>query len=280
MKNNIKRDYKDTLFRIIFAEHKENALSLYNAINGTSYDNADDVIITTIEDVLYIGVKNDISFLIDDSMNLYEHQSTFNPNMPLRGLEYFSILYSNYIDLVCGGREILYRMSRVKIPAPKYYVFYNGKEDMPETMDLKLSDSYEGDGDIEVIAHLVNINYDIHNELFKRCKPLSDYAALVSKVRRNQHNGLSREESAAKAVAECIEEDILSDILKKEANRVISSILRGLTEEEIERLHKEIGREIGLEEGREEGREEMIAKMKAAGLSEEEIRKILETPID
>ena len=124
----INRNSKDTLFRIIFGDHKENALALYNTINGTNYTNVEDLTVKTIKNAVYINIENDVAFVFDDSMNLCEHQSTYNPNMPLRGLEYFSVLYSNYIGKTDSGRSMLYRSSLVHIPAPHYYVFYNGVE--------------------------------------------------------------------------------------------------------------------------------------------------------
>ena len=94
------RIHKDSMFRDLFGseEHKANALSLYNALNGSHYTNPDDLQLTTLDDVLYMHVKNDISFLIGDEMVLWEHQSTSNPNMPLRGLQYFARLYSALVD--------------------------------------------------------------------------------------------------------------------------------------------------------------------------------------
>lgn len=96
-KKSVRRSYKDSLFRMVFRE-KTALLSLYNAMNGTQYEDPDALVITTIEDVLYMGCKNDISFLIKDVMNLYEHQSSVNPNMPLRGMIYISMLYQGYIE--------------------------------------------------------------------------------------------------------------------------------------------------------------------------------------
>ena len=95
----INKKYKDRIFRMIFHEKKE-LLELYNAVNNSNYTNPDDLTITTIEDVVYMGMKNDLSFLIGDVMNLYEHQSSFSPNLPLRGLFYFSSLYKEYIEPV------------------------------------------------------------------------------------------------------------------------------------------------------------------------------------
>ena len=82
IKANVK--YKDTLFKKLFGQNKENALSLYNAINGTNYTMEDDFEYTMLEDVVYMKSKDDVSFLVGTSLNLYEYQSTYNPNMPLR----------------------------------------------------------------------------------------------------------------------------------------------------------------------------------------------------
>ena len=90
------RQYKDRLWRMVF-NNKEDLLQLYNAINHTDYQNPDDLEVNTLEDVLYLSMKNDVSFLVGGTMNLYEHQSTFNPNMPLRGVFYFSRLYEGYV---------------------------------------------------------------------------------------------------------------------------------------------------------------------------------------
>lgn len=99
VEHKINKKYKDRVFRVIFHEKKD-LLELYNAINDSNYTNPDDLTITTIEDVVYMGMKNDLSFIIGDVMNLYEHQSSFSPNLPLRGLFYFSSLYREYIEPV------------------------------------------------------------------------------------------------------------------------------------------------------------------------------------
>ena len=78
---------KDRLFRFIFRK-KEDLLDLYNAVNDSNYWNIEDLEVNTLEDAVYLSMKNDISFLIGGTMNLYEHQSTYNPNMPIRGLMY------------------------------------------------------------------------------------------------------------------------------------------------------------------------------------------------
>ena len=96
MTTGVQRNYKDNLFLMIFGD-KDKLLRLYNAIRGSNYTNPEDLIITTMEGVLYLGMKNDVSFVIGNELNLYEAQSTWNPNMPLRGLFYFARLYHGYI---------------------------------------------------------------------------------------------------------------------------------------------------------------------------------------
>ena len=96
----INRQYRDRLFKFIFGnpEHKEWTLSLYNAMNGTNYTNPDSIQLTTVEDAVYMGMKNDTSFLITETMNFWEQQSTFNPNLPMRILIYAGMVYAKYVE--------------------------------------------------------------------------------------------------------------------------------------------------------------------------------------
>ena len=89
------RKYKDRLFRLVFSDKKD-LLDLYNAVNGTDYDNPEELEVNTLENVLYLSMKNDLSFLIDTELNLYEHQSTYSPNLPVRYLLYVADVYSDY----------------------------------------------------------------------------------------------------------------------------------------------------------------------------------------
>ncbi len=110
---------------------------MYNALNNTEHMDYSLITITTIEDAIYIGYKNDISFIINSELNLYEHQSSVNPNMPVRGLIYFAELYRD-ID---QNNLLIYNERLVKLPFPRYVVFYNGTEEQPEEQELRLSDA-------------------------------------------------------------------------------------------------------------------------------------------
>ena len=134
---NVQRNYKDTVFRMLFKE-KENLLSLYNALNGTDYTDVDGLEITTLENAVYMNYKNDISFVFAFELLLYEHQSTINPNMPLRDLFYVSSVLQGRIR-----NDDLHSSRIVRIPAPKFIVFYNGMTEQPEQQMLRLSDAFE-----------------------------------------------------------------------------------------------------------------------------------------
>ncbi len=153
------REYKDKLFKFIFGnpENKQWTLSLYNAINGTNYTNPDDITFNTMEDVVYLRMKNDISFIISFVMNLWEHQSSYNPNMPLRFFIYAGELYDKY---TITNKYNKFSDDVQKIPVPKCICFYNGEKDQPESQVLRLSDAYDGEGDIEVCVTMLNINYE------------------------------------------------------------------------------------------------------------------------
>ena len=158
----VKRNFKDSLFRLVF-HGKEELLSLYNAVNGSSYTNADDLEINTLEDVVYMGMKNDVSFLFAHYLNLYEAQSTSNPNMPLRGTIYFGDLIKGWVE---SNHLDMYSEKQIMIPKPKFLVFYNGLKKEPERKILRLSDSFEGGQDEEAALECTAIMLNINPELF------------------------------------------------------------------------------------------------------------------
>lgn len=236
----INKKYKDRVFRVIFHEKKD-LLELYNAINDSNYTNPDDLTITTIEDVVYMGMKNDLSFIIGDVMNLYEHQSSFSPNLPLRGLFYFSSLYREYIEPV---KYRLYSTSPLHIPFPQYIVFYNGTKKEPERQELKLSDLFiEDKGEmnpaLECTAVVLNINLGKNRELMEKCKQLREYAEFIAIIRKYLAEGMQFEKSVEIAVDNCIKNGILADVLQKNRAEVVDMILTEYDEEEFRRAWRE-----------------------------------------
>lgn len=258
----LNRKYKDRLFRLIFRD-KENLLQLYNAINDSHYTNPEDLMITTIDDVVYMGMKNDLSFMIDDIMSLYEHQSTYSPNLPLRGLFYFSAMYRNYIEPM---KQQLYTESPFQIPFPVYLVFYNGMKEEPERKEIPLSNLFIQNEKglqpaLECTATLLNINLGHNRKLMEKCRILKEYAQFIYMIRSKIASELPFQEAVESAVNECISKGILSEILRKNKTEVIDVILTEYNENEFREFLKEDSWKKGHEAGMEEERKNNIRFM-------------------
>ena len=180
------REYKDRLFKFIFGNPQNRAwtLSLYNAVNGTTYTDAESIRLTTIEDAVYMNMKNDVSFLVANIMNFYEQQSTYNPNMPMRFLIYAGMVYAKYIEQSDSYHQ--YSTSQQKAPTPKCICFYNGKQDKEDKVILSLKDAFDEEADIEVKVTMLNINYGRNRELLDACEPLKEYSWFVATVNESQ----------------------------------------------------------------------------------------------
>ena len=205
------RKYKDTVFRRLFSDRK-NLLSLYNAISGTAYENPDDLEIVTLENAIYMGMKNDLAFIIDTNLFLYEHQSTYNPNMPLRDLFYISSEYQKLVD-----HKSLYSSTQQKVPAPNFIVFYNGTVKKEDCWTNYLSEAYEnltGEPNLELKVITLNINEGHNKELMAQCQTLREYAQYVAKVREFAGN-TELNAAVELAVNECIQNNILAEVLRK-----------------------------------------------------------------
>lgn len=242
------RNYKDRVFRLLFND-KRRLMELYNALNGSHYENPDSLIINTLENAVYMKMKNDVSFIIESNMCLYEHQSSYCPNMPLRGFFYFSDLYKKLlkdVDLSVG--------KKIKIPAPKYIVFYNGQERDEEEFTEKLSDSFEDakEGCLELTVHTININRGHNESLIKRSPSLYGYAYFVSLVRRNM-GSMELKEAVERGVDECIREDILKDFLLEQKAEVVAMSIYEYNEEYAKKANFEAGEEAGYVKGEEAG---------------------------
>ena len=247
------REYKDRLFSFIFGreEHKDWTLSLYNAVRGSHYTNPDDIQITTIRDVLYLGMHNDVSFIIANELSLYEQQSTYNPNMPIREFLYAAKLLEQYL---APKKMELYWKKLVRIPAPKLVVFYNGRENHPDETLLKLSDAYPDgiEGDIEVKVRMLNINFGHSKKLFDACQPLREYTWLVEKI-RDLTKITNLEEAVDRAINEMPNEFRLKTILIQHKAEVKGMILTEYDEQEAMNSFREEGRQEGRQEGVQEG---------------------------
>ena len=273
----INRNFKDTLFRKIF-DNKKDLLSLYNALNDTEHTDENQIVINTIENAIYIGYKNDISFVIDSELNLYEHQSSVNKNMPIRGLIYLTELYKGYIER--NGLRI-YNETPVKLPFPRYIVFYNGRDGEPERRVMPLSDSYmtndsnkDQEPCLELKALLININYGCNKEIMNKCQKLMEYSQLIALIRKHYNElvekyaelGIhkSKKEIFAEAVSLAIEEairnNILKEILRNNKAEVTNMLLTEFDEKDYIEGVKEESERRGREEERLEGKIYLIIK--------------------
>ena len=249
----MRRTYKDTVFRMLFSE-KENLLSLYNAVNGTDYKHPEDLEINTLENAIYMNMKNDISFVCGFYLDLYEHQSTYNRNMPLRNLFYIARLLEKHIR-----KDSIYSSKLLRIPSPRFLVFYNGTEHQPERQVLRLSDSYwrrEEEPCLELKVLMLNINAGKNQKLKDACPVLKEYMVYIGKVRE-----YLKEQELPKAVEmavdECIKEGVLSEFLSRNRAEAIQMSIFEYDEERelaiIRRDERDIGVAQGIEQGIEQG---------------------------
>lgn len=266
----VNRCHKDRLFRFAFQDRRD-LLELYNAVNGTSYADPDLLEITTLEDALFLGMKNDISFIIGADMNLYEHQGSRCGNMPLRGLIYFSTLYQNHVKRYGYN---LYGSRRIELPFPNYIVFYNGSADEPDETVLSLSDAFQKNGReippaVECRVRVLNINRGHSRELMERCQRLREYAEFIGFINDYLREGLTVRDAIRKAMDACQDQGILSDLLGRCRTEVLDMLLAEYNEKEtmdyIRREEREIGREEGHKEGRKEGEQIGISKGRRMG---------------
>ena len=267
----VNRTYRSTVFIMLF-EEKENLLELYNAMSGKHYTDPELLEVNTLENAIYMSIKNDVSFLMDGRLSLYEHQSTYSPNLPLRFLFYISNLYSGMTR-----NENLYGTRAVQIPIPEFIIFYNGEEERPERETLRLSDLYtfrgedgrteESDYRLELKAELLNICGDNNKALKDACRTLREYAIFTDKM-RTYAKTMDIEAAAERTIEECIRENVLREFLEKHRSEVVKVSIFEYDQEKHLRQEREQAWEEGREAGIAEGKAAGIAEGKAAGIAE------------
>lgn len=263
------RLYKSRLFVMIF-EEKKKLLELYNAVSGKHYEDPELLEINTLDNAIYMSMKNDISFLIDARLALYEHQSTYSPNLPLRFFLYLADLYSDMIRNVN-----LYSSKKVQLPTPHFVVFYNGERKQPDRKILKLSDLYsvvEKEYKLNLEVLMLNINSGHNPELMEACHTLWEYAEYTNRV-RTYAKEMAVDKAVEQAVIECIQEGILKEFLEKNKAEAMKVSIYEYDEER----HIRQEREEAWEEGREAVLQSQIRKKLEKGKSLREIADELET---
>ena len=293
------RVIKSRLFEFLFGreEHKPWILDLYNAVNGSAHDNPDDITINTIENVVYLGMKNDLSLMVSETvsfyrgMEVYEQQSTFNPNMPVREFMYAGKLYDKFLYLSGANR---YGRQLISLPIPKLVVFYNGEEEQEDQVILELSDSFKeeirhvlkntgktltkeeeeaeidrlfrkADPDIAVKVRMININYGHSRKILDACKPLAEYSWFIHRIRTMMKSdgkigSVGLEAAIDRAIDEMPESFVTREVILGNRAEVKDMCLTEYNETEAMGLFRKEGREEGWEKGREEGLEEGFKK--------------------
>lgn len=250
-KNKVHREVKDRLFRFLFTQDREALLDLYNALNGTEYQDASQLEVVTIENAVYVMMKNDLAFILAGTINMYEHQSTYNANMPLRFLIY---LVQEYQNLLEQAEQSLYGSKQIPLPTPQCVVFYNGTQAEPEERILNLSDAFiskNRESDLELRVRMLNINYGYNRQLMERCRVLKEYAMFVDISRQYMRRGLPSQVAVEDAIQYCIEQKILAETLTKYRAEVLGMILEEFDKDKYERTLRAEGREEGKEVGEE-----------------------------
>lgn len=242
----VNRIYKDRLYKMIFNDKSE-LLKLYNAINGTHYDDPAMLTITTLDNAIYMTMENDLSFIIDMRLALYEQQSTVNPNLPLRFLMYITDIYSAYTK-----NMNIYGSKKVQIPLPSFVIFYNGVKSQPDRTEFLLSELFHPTTDqpaLELKAVMLNINKGHNQELMNACHTLRDYSEYVARIRTYSAE-MPLTDAVEKAITECIHENILRDFLLKNRAEAKAMSIYEYDEEKTLRMFREEGYEDGERNGK------------------------------
>lgn len=244
--SNVVRNHKDNVFCMLYRDRK-NLLSLYNAMNGTSYENEKELEVVTLEGAFCLKMKNDAAFVVDSRLNLYEQQSSTNLNMPLRNLYYVT----EELKKIAPPNS-LHRSSKVSIPTPKFITFYNGMAKQPERQTYKLSELFsvaEKEPELELKVTVININPGYNDDLLEKCESLRGYVTFVESVRKMRAHGIKLKDAVRHAVDNCINEGILAEFFKENKEEIVEMWEYEFDQEVYDRVLREDGEAIGFEKG-------------------------------
>ncbi len=251
------REYKSDVFGMLM-EEPGYALEVYNALNQSDYRDPGLVEVCNLERGISLSVRNDAAFILDMNLSVYEHESTVCPNMPLRELIYVT----NILEQLVKTQNI-YGRRLVKIPTPRFAVFYNGMEEQRSRYQLKLSDSYANPmekPELELICTVYNINAGKNRKLLSKCPVLRQYMIFVGYVRDylEAYPEKDLKKAINKAIDRCIKENVLREFLIRRRGEVTK----------VTQLDYTFDRRIELE--REEAREEERANTERERKAKEE----------
>ena len=258
MEHNANRGYKDSVFNMYMTSNPAYLIESYNAIQDEKYDLNTPIEINTLNDVLYKGKVNDLSFSLDNRyIVLYEHQATINKNMPVRILLYLGRLLEKLLD-----RKSLYREKQIPLMTPEFIVLYNGQKPYPDISYMRLSDAFisqphKNEGEpapsVELVVKVINIGYGHNKSILEKSKPLQDYSIFTYKVQEYKDRGLLLQEAIRQAVIYCRENDIMQPFLTDNSSKVENMLLTDSNWDEAMEVAKEEAWKDGRAEGQAEG---------------------------
>ena len=294
------RKHKDSLFVDYFSKDrdwKQHFLSLYNALHGTDLQ-----VETTrleranLEQVLYMDYYNDIAVMVNDQfIMMIEHQTTINPNMPLRLLEYVSRIYGNMID-----SKSKFSTQLIPLAKPEFIVFYTGKENIPPETYLHLSDAFKlnhiqnSELSLELVVKVCRINGKEPNQIVSQCSDLEQYVQFLKLIAEAKADGQVK--PLTRAIREAVRHNVLKDYLERKGGEVLSILMTeydyatdiAVKQEEAYAIGRNEGILVGLERGIERGIEqgahqkalETAQNLLSMGFSPEQVAQGTNLPLD
>jgi hypothetical protein len=271
--------YKNSVFSLLFSD-PEILRELYRAVGGVDLPPSIPITINTLQDALFMARINDISFEAGGKLIvLIEHQSTINPNIPLRLLMYIARIYEKIVS-----EKNIYSGKQIPLPRPEFFVLYNGVAPYPDTATLKLSDAFEDAAiippELDLAVKVININQGRNDAIIKQSERLKGYSAFIAKVREYEQGGDDKETTMKRAIQYCIKNGILEEFLERNSSEVINMLLTEWNWDDAKEVWQAEAREEGIEQGREFGRKDSIEKLMNFGMSPEQIATALKIPLE
>jgi hypothetical protein len=246
---NTNRAYKASLFSDLFSD-EEVLREVYPALSGNTIAPDAAISVNTLSDVIFMEQINDLSFTIGDRLVvLIEHQSSVNPNIPLRLLIYSGRLYEKLTD-----SNNIYSTHRLPLPRPEFYVLYNGQDEIPDKMELRLSEMFSDTVEkpaLDLIVPVYNINQGHNKDLLTRSPTMYGYSMFVYKVREYEKTTKDRGKAIVEAIGWCMKKGILIRYLKENSSEVSNMLLTEWKTEDAKRVWQREAREDGIKIGEE-----------------------------
>ena len=242
------REYKSSVFTTYFSDPKH-AANLYQSLSNGETVQPEDIEFVTLDNAIYLNRKNDFAFTSQGKVLIVgEHQSTLNPNMPLRS----AIYYGRTMERLIPANNI-YKTKLIHIPTPEFYIFYNGTKQHPVESILKLSDAYIEKTDepmLDLTVKMININPVNNHPILQKSRSMYEYSCFIQKVRDYEKPGEPLTNAIEAAIQDCLREGIMVDFLSKHGSEVSNMLFTEFNMEDALRVRGEEGYEDGLAEGK------------------------------